>query len=560
MAGGYGERGESVMARQSAQPRPRHTPPRVLGRLLIGKHWHGRALSDATFWRNGVEGTGEPGWWGRGRESWWALQAGWKRAALRLLAVATLAGIKWDGRVTLWVLALFGGPVLGVLLWRAIVAVRLWRHKRELVRPLSAALSPFLGVAPPVVQSGLSVRPDFEGTEGGEHVGALGLPDHWAATADQKARVEEIIGARFGIDLRYQWRTHVYPMVVNFTRAPVPPSLVPLAEVRAALAARPAHMVLLGRDADGSLHWWDRSSEDPHMAVHGGSRRGKTSLLLSLAAQEIERGGRVTAIDPKWVGLAALAGVPGVTLLNDPRDIHAMWGGIEGFHMMIEDRFEALSNDPTLEFDHELLIVDEVSMFSSITQRTWRAEKERSEPALAPVWGDLAASVWLGAQVHAHVVVAGQRLDYAILGGMLGSFGVRLLAGYGPQDYMRLVGVPPFLRSQKPRGRFLEYEGGDLTWLQLIYGEPGEWRDYALEPTHGGPDVGASVGDATSDVLIGLADGARYTGLTEAAFRKRRERGPGVPGEFRVGNQPAWHRSDLDRWVGHSVAGEAAKQ
>jgi hypothetical protein len=519
----------------------------VAGRFVAGKHLDGRARSDSTWWARASEA--EPHWlWASG--SPWARAAGWHRAAARIATCAALYGL-WRARhLTEWVLTLTGGPVLGLVLWRAWRAVRLWRHTRELVRPLSAALAPFLGVPPGAVEPALLVRPYFEEADGGEHVGSLELPDHWAATADQRARVEEVIGARFGIELRYQWRTAAYPMVLNFTRAPVPPSMVPLAGVLAELAARPRHVILLGRSADGSLRSWDRSAEDPHLAVHGGSRRGKTNLLLSIAAQEVVSGGEVTAIDPKWVGLAPLAGIPGVTLLNDPRDVHAMWAGVAAFRAEIEERFEALTHDPTLEFANMLLLVDEVSRFASITQQTWRHEKERSDPALAPVWDDLAASVWLGAQVHAHVVVAGQRLDYNILGGMLGSFGVRMLAGYGPQDYARLVGVPPFLRSQKPRGRFLLYEGGELTWLQLVFAEPGEWRDYALGPVRERPDLAAAGGTETRDgaELVGLAAAAGHLGMREAAFRKARQRRP-IEGETRAPDgRPAWPPEVLTAW------------
>jgi hypothetical protein len=514
-----------------------------------------RPRSDATFWADGTQA--EPPWcWLAPR---WALMAGWKRAAVRLAVAVVLVSL-WRWRLaTELVLALTGGPLAGLWLWGRVMAVRLYRHRRAVERPLSAALAPFLGIDPGEVEDGLGVRPDFEDAAGGEHVGDLELPDHWAATADLKARVEEVIGARFGMGLRYHWRTAQHPMVVNFTRAPVPPSLVPFAEMLAELAALPPHKVLLGKDADGESRCWDRSSEDPHMALHGGSRRGKTSLLLLIAAQELARGGRVTAIDPKWVSLTALAGVPGFTLLNDPRDVHAMWDGVAAFHAMIQERFEALSHDPTLEFDNELLLIDEVSMFASITQRTWKAEKDSSAPPLAPVWDDLFGAVCLGAQVHAHVVVAGQRLDYKILGGMLGNFGVRMLAGYGPQDYARLVGVPPFLRSQKPRGRFLLYEGGELTWLQLVKadspdGDFSGLRDYALrgalKAAGGASHLGAMGATATSDTgeVIGLAAGAAHLGMSEAAFRKARERRP-VAGETRAPDgRPAWPAEALTSW------------
>jgi hypothetical protein len=262
----------------------------------------------------------------------------------------------------------------------------------------------------------------------------------------------------------------------------------------------------------------------------------------------------VTAVDPKRVSLLALAGVPGVELLNDPRDVEGMWAGVGRFRDLVEARYEVLAADPTAEFRRSLLILDEVSMLSGMWAQHWRRVKERSDPALPPVWDDVAACVWMGAQCGAHVIVAGQRLDYQILGGMLGSFGVRMLAGYAPQDYARLVGVPPFLRSQKPRGRFLVYAGGELDWIQLVFAEPNEVRSWLLNPDGGAPDLAADMRPATGDVVIGLVSGAAYLGLNVDAFRKRRERGGAVPGEFRVGNQPAWYRADLDRWAGRQAA------
>jgi hypothetical protein len=482
------------------------------------------------------------------------LLAGWKRTALRLAVVAAFVGLLCWRQVTEWVLAFVLGPVAGLGLWRCVLAVRLRRHRTTLERPLASALAPFLGVPPRTVEAGLAVEPGFEDAGGGEHVAAVELPDHWAATPDQKTRVEQVMQARLGVDLKYAWRTASYPMVLNVTRAPVPPGLVPFADMRAETEACPEGKVLLGVTADGSRRYWDTATEDPMIAIHGGSRRGKTSLLLLIAAQELRKGAeRVTGIDPKRVSLVALAGCgPAVELHNDPRDIEGMWAGIARFRALVEERYDILTADPTREFRRALLIIDEVSMFAGMSAAHWRSVKAKSDPALPPVWGDVAAIVWMGAQARAHAIVAGQRLDYQILGGMLGSFGVRMLAGYGPQDYARLVGVPPFLRSQKPRGRFLLYAGGELDWIQLVFGEPGELRAWVLDGRQGGSDLAARVASATGDV-IGLAAGAEYLGLSEAAFRKRRERSGSVPGEFRVGNQPAWKPADLDRYAGRQA-------
>jgi hypothetical protein len=570
------------MSRDQAS-RPRHTFGRVLARWAAGKHWHGQPRSDATFWTRGTVPVGER-WWGNGRGSWWGMAAGWQRLAVRLVLVAVLIGLLgWRG-ITEWVLALTGGPAVGIAAvvgWRRLM---LRVHRRQLERPLSSALSSYLGISPIAVEAGLEVRQDYADASGGEHVGSLALPDHWAATPDQRRLIEDVIQARFGVDLRYQWQTSRYPMAVSMTRAPVPPVLVPFAEMREAIEACEPGKMLLGVAADGTRRYWDTASEDPHIAIHGGSRRGKTTLLLLTAGQIIRQwkrlplpvgapecaAGRVIAIDPKRVSLLALAGVPGVELCNDPRDVAGMWAGVRRFRELVEARYEVLAADPTVEFRRSLLIIDEVSMVSGMWAQHWRHVKERSDPALPPVWDDVAACVWMGAQCAAHVIVAGQRLDYQILGGMIGSFGVRMLAGYGPTDYARLVGVPPFMRSQKPRGRFLLYAGGELDWIQLVFAEPGEVTSWLLEGSADrASDLGAMTGTGTRDgaelvglpVLVGLAAAAAHLGMEVEAFRKARQRRP-VPGEMvgPDGRSPAWPAEALTAWRSDRPSARVAEQ
>jgi hypothetical protein len=528
----------------------------IAWRFISGAHLDGRNRTDATWTRPAAKVLHQTG-----HASWWAHQPRLHRAGYRLAALSVAAGL-----AAAWWLARPLLPWLGLGLAAAAVAGAAWaaartipgaRHRRRLLRPMSAALAPFLGTTPRAVEARLAVRRDFADCPGGEHVASLGLPGHWAATPDQKARVEQVIAARLGIELKHQWRTAHHPMVLNVARAPQPPAMVAFADVRELAEACPAERVLLGIAADGTVRYWDTSTEDPMMAIHGGSRRGKTSLLLLIAAQELRKGAeRVTCIDPKQVSLAPLAGCgPAVELHNDPRDIDSMWAGIARFRALVEERYTALAADPTCEFRRALLIIDEVSMFAGMSAARWREVKEPADRALPPVWADVAACVWMGAQARAHVIVAGQRLDYQILGGMLGSFGVRMLAGYAPQDYARLVGQTPFLRSQKQRGRFLLYAGGDLEWVQLAYAEPGELRAWVLESrTAGASDQAADGQLATGDVIRGLAAGAEYLGLGTDAFRKRLERQGRVPGEFRIGNQPAWRPVDLDAWAGIETA------
>jgi hypothetical protein len=458
--------------------RSKHGMHNLIFRALTMRPLRGHRRTDATFFRQSTDRASGKS---RGRHH----RAGWHNLLISLGVIvglaATLYGLVHN---RFWTLAGLAAAALAAAALGVIVGVRrgrTWHRNRAVIAPLAVAAETIIDPDRSLSThrgSMITMAPDWLTRPSGE-LGVMTLPDSFHANPAQREALEGLISARLPRPVQFGWRTDKMPQQVRIMARPPMPSMVPLASVMGELQNRKPHMIYLGRDASGQAHWWDRSQEDPHAAVHGGSRRGKTSLLLSIASQELAGGGRVTAIDPKRVSLVALSGIPGVTLLSDPRDVHGMWDGVAGFHAMILDRFEGLSADPTLEFAHELLMIDEVSMFAGMSRQVWQAEKGRSDPALPPVWNDLAGCVWLGAQVHAHVVVAGQRLDYAVLGGMLGSFGIRLLAGYGPTDYARLVGVPPYVKPQKPRGRFLLFEGGELNWLQLVFAEPDEWRDYA---------------------------------------------------------------------------------
>jgi hypothetical protein len=360
-------------------------------------------------------------------------------------------------------------------------------------------------------------------------------------------------------------------MVLNVTRAPVPPTMVRWADVLAELEACEPGKVLLGVDAAGEFRHGDLGLEDPHWAVNAGSRRGKTSLLLSISAQvlrqalavELPPGApecareRVTGIDPKRVSLEALAGVPGVELYNDPRDVEGMWAGVAAFRQFMEDRVEAYQADRTIEFRRSLLIIDEVNQCSAMWDHHWRKVKAKGDPATPPVWDDIAAVAWMGAQFRCNIVVVGQRLDAGVLKGLRDSFGVRLLAGYTPQQYAFLVGLPPYPRPQKPRGRFLLFEGGELSWLQLVkVDEPdGDYtalRDYALAGRRGGADLGRD-GSHVSVIggLIGLREAADQGVLRCSLDAARRARADDPtfpqPRETR-GQEHLYEVAELRRW------------
>jgi hypothetical protein len=151
----------------------------------------------------------------------------------------------------------------------------------------------------------------------------------------------------------------------------------------------------------------------------------------------------------------------------------------------MDARMDAYSQDKTLEFKRSLLILDEINQFAAMSLDYWRSIKEKGDPAQPPVWRDLAAIAWQGAQLRCNMIVVGQRLDSSATGGagLRDSFGIRMLAGFTPQQWNFLVGTYPIPRSQKPRGRFIVINGGEQTWVQLVWADPQAVRDLAMEPT-----------------------------------------------------------------------------
>lgn len=499
-----------------------HGPARVAWRFATGHHLDGKRRTDAGFLRRGVR-TFDP----TGRASRWAHLPHAHRAGIRwavsVLACSLIWGAHTHPLATVVALALLGaaGAVMGVVrAWRAVVMLR---HRHQLESPLALALSPVLAVTPQVAGAALAVTHGYADTKGGEPVARLELPSHFHADSDQQRRIESLFESRLGVDCRFKWRMSKSPMFCEVTRAPVPPDMVPLPEVLEDIDRCKEGQVILGKDSNGRIFHGDFLNEDPHWGVSAGSRRGKSTLLCMTAAQLLRQGAeRVTGVDPKMTSLDAIVGLPRVDIHNDPRNVQDMWNAIHDFRLFMEARMDAYAADRTLEFERALLIVDEVNQFSGMSTDHWREIKEKGDPAQPPVWRDLAAIGWMGAQFKCNMIVVGQRLDTTATGGqgLRDSFGIRMLAGFTPQQWNFLVGSHPIPRSQKPRGRFIVVNGGEQTWVQLTYGSEQEIRDLASKRQDDectSPDTastGSSTPRGTEDTPTALP--VRY-GLREAS-------------------------------------------
>jgi hypothetical protein len=499
--------------------------------------------------------------------------------------------------------ALAAGLIAAVV--AGIAAVVLWarqtrarrQHDRVIVRPLAASLASTIAVSEAEAARMVQLPAAAVRRNRGE-IGSIALPRSFAASPDQRKAVDHLVTSHLPVEVETRWQVAGAPKRLVILAAPSPPDSVPFESVRPVIEQLKPGQVLLGLDRRHESYLGDfNGGDDPHWGFSVGSGRGKSTQLCSIGAQVLHQdpgpaavqaarsvgqypGPTMLGIDPKMTSFEALAGVPGVELANDPRDmtggggvvmaeypdIPRLWKAIRGYRAMMDNRISAKHADPTLEFPVSLLFLDELNMFSAMSAGWWKAQGQKGTP---DIWMDIAAVFWMGRFVHCHAVAVGQRLDDKATGGigLRDSLGLRGLAGFRPNQWKMLIGTTPVPKSQKPRGRWIYSDGQDETWVQNVYMTPAEARSWAM-PTRAPEAAGVSgaavrlvpparTGDASPDGraavsgtvwIVGLQAAANYLDMSPAAFEKARQRRP-VDGEIRRGNQPSWSADDLNEWA-----------
>jgi hypothetical protein len=381
-------------------------------------------------------------------------------------------------------------------------------------------------------------------------------------------------------------RCHACPrpaMKIEHTCGKGGPDLVPASaewdDWRDYAAALDAWQILLGPGKHCEAQNWDLTSEDPHFGLSAGTRRGKTNLLLIIAMQVLAKGGTVIALDPKLVSFEALEGLPGALVYCDPWNIGAMWGAIAAFRKEIERRAKIRKADKTARFTMLMLLLDELNLFSELSQLEWesrcgpRPENLPKETPWGgkkkpPMWNDLAMGLWTGAQFAGHVGTSGQRLDQRSTGnrGLRDSLGLRFAAGVPPNQVDMLFGPGEGRKVTFPniRGRFYLGQGEDRRWVQVprITDPLPDVADYVLSHRTGRrtasdamvPSNQLSPGASylrrqigCTPIIGGVQCAADHLAMPFNTFKSYRQRYP-IEGEFRLGRSPAWTTHTLETW------------
>ena len=453
-------------------------------------------------------------------------------------------------------------------------------HRKHVVRPAAIAMASHLGLSAPAVMSQLKIMPRAQNAQPGQIVARIkALPDHYVASQGDQDWVEQFLTTRIPCSLTFSWRLDKHPMSLVVRCASAPPRKALLAAWADYMRSLPRGQYLTGIGINDEPKVWKVREEDPHAAVQGHTRSGKTNENLSFAAQALQRGESVTCVDPKRVSMRCLEGVPGFTLANDPRNVQEMWDAISGVRQRMDDAI-----DRGDESGDETLILEEINAMFPLFRAYWMAIKTPQDLiTAAPPWEDVRAILFQGAQFGYRVIVDGQDLNAQALFGARSLFGTVLLSSWKPKQWAYIVGTTPVPVSTGRKGRFCLVQGGKQTFVQAILaddrgGRANEeaWRQFALsgreeespwtyspppwrawftrtgKPRKVREEISGPPGQREIPrVLLGHRAAADYAGMSYGTFMRRRGEHP-VPGEFEdtVGGRKTacYTTGTLDLW------------
>jgi hypothetical protein len=490
----------------------KHGPHALLWRWFTGNTWHGKRYTNASWTRRATTVHTDHGLAMRWHHWPRLIRAGIRTGSTLILATA-IYGLIVDFRAAITALIIMGASsaLIGVVI--GVVGARHWHTNRTVVTPMGQAMAGILDVPESDATKAITMTPNYLSTREGE-IGQIQLPPRFRATPGERESVEHLISSRLACDVDFRWNTRANPQRLSIVASPKPPTMVPFGKHVDYMESLIPGDVFMGLDRHNApFNASFNGGDDPHWGFSVASGRGKSTTLQSIVAQILrqDRQAGGTLIDPKMSSLRPLAGIPGIILASDPSNISEMWQALYDFEKMMMARLRILNDDPTATFPIQLLVIDELNQFASMS-RTHYQTIQVGEPigvadlvrmpktTTPPIWNWIASTLWQGRAVHCHGIFVGQRLDDRSTGGigLRDSLGLRGLAGYRKNQWDMLIGTTPMPKSQKPRGRWIYSDGQDETWVQNVYGTESEIRDYAMTgrmltagPVESFPKIGA---------------------------------------------------------------------
>jgi hypothetical protein len=457
---------------------------KVVTRFLTGQPLDGKFRTNATFLSVGTDDTREKSFWSFRNPSRWAYLPGYHRLAIRLFAVVfSVAFLVWPAQLRVITVVTLG-VVLGVAMWRGFVAFTMYRHRRDVVYPLHAALCGVVG-HPSSVQpeDWLEIPVDYEDMDARM---VLRLPEDFP-TADGKLVRTVAITACQKLGLDYEdMQCPLHPQTsapwLELKHAPKVPALVEASELFELMEKAPQSAPILGLSASGAVSV-DLDAEAPHALLSIGSGGGKSNLAYGQSAQMLHKGAHVLVFDYKRHSLKVLRDHPNVTYLRDIEDIHngLLWLAAEGEarNRLADD----LADDEELPFTRLYAVLEEQNVTMRKLSRYWKRIRDKKEdPERSPAVDAIEDVASMGRAVMEHLLSIAQFGSTSATGGsaVRENYSNRIL-GRNTQNVWRMLApeISPIPRQRRIVGRVYSVLAGHATETQVARWTPDEVREWA---------------------------------------------------------------------------------
>lgn len=386
--------------------------------------------------------------------------------------------------------ALAAGAFLLLLLaaWHLAYRIRFWAHERHYVRPLERTLAGSVASAP------LSLEVERDGATVTSV--AIEWPAEAEITAADQDNVLQAVTARLAIEAPVaSWQLKGRSRSVVFTQSEPPPARVSWADVEQAVRSAPPHDLLCGIGKRSAEVFVSTKLDSPHFGLAMGTGAGKSVTAACWLVQELRRGACALILDAKWFSHpwafkdmdAGYSQLPNVAYARTTEDLHnaMVWLGVElQRRTEIADRRVNTRGDILGDVGPPLWIVaEELNLATPRLKQYWSAVRDpETDPKRSIALDGLAAVSFAGRAVRMHLIVIGQMLTAASLGGgdVRENIGVRCLARYTANSWKMQAGDLPMPPPSDIPGRVQVVASGTVREAQVPLMDFEQVRDLAV--------------------------------------------------------------------------------
>ena len=344
---------------------------------------------------------------------------------------------------------------------------------------------------------------------------SFGVPLHYNPGDKEKDALVRAVCDRLHFDdPDVTWRLHGRKPEVVFTRKELLPGFLTWADVERLVKAAKPDQLLSGLGKSNVEVFVSTKLDSPHFGIAMGTGGGKSNTAAFWLTQELMRGAVGLILDAKWISHpwafkdidANYGQLPNIAYARSTADLHnaMVWLGIElqrrteAAELLVNSKGDILGDvGPTL-----WIIAEELNLAVPRLKQYWATIRDpKTDPKRSPALDGMAAVSFAGRAVRMHLIVIGQMLTAAVLGGgdVRENIGVRMLARYTGNSWKMQAGDLPMPPSSDIPGRVQVVASGTVREAQVPLMDLDKCREYAI------------AGDVTEcpDGMPGIGDVAR---------------------------------------------------